>query len=1050
MNTTDPSPPIDQSAREKAVDPSRSCIVQAPAGSGKTTLLVERYLNLLERVNRPEEILAITFTRKAATEMKQRILSALETENPLAQRIRQRDADAGWGLRLNPNRLKVQTIDSFAMELATRIPKQSSVAGLKLLESADHLYQQACESLLQQLTKAAPTAPVIADFLAFLSNDATSAIALLKNMLARRDQWLDINNHLALQTAGAPEKMQSLLQHALVELRHQVLHAARESFTSAHQQKLKSIYASLYPDADHSDFDAALSAVAPLLLTGKGELRKSIDRRAHSGFADKSLRDEVKAWLPDLATASVVEHLKHVKHLPPAQATQPQAQVLTTMSICLSLSAIALNNVFLRERAIDFTELQLRASAGLRDESGPTDLALYFDYKIRHLLVDEFQDTSHSQMHFFQLLTEGWQMDDSNTFFAVGDPMQSIYRFRDADVALFARCREQGLAGLPLEPLDLVANFRSTPELVNWCNDLFGSLLPPHGNPRLGAVDFAASHAASASSTDSAAVTCNAYVDAKQEVSDIVTHLRSIGDGSVGILCRSRNHLLPLVSAMSAAGISWRSTDIDLLAEVPVIQDLMNAHRILQNPENKLAWLSILRSPLIGLTLDELQQLSEIENFVTELPALSNNHPALDRLSSGLDWAQRHLYEFPLREIIEGLWLRLGGMNAYDEVACEHALHWFELVEELGRDAYHLPTLERGVARLFANRASAEQIEVMTIHKAKGLEFDHVIVPFLQRGTRHDQAPLMLWQRGDSSLLIGAKQDPIHAWLDYEEKIRATNERKRLLYVACTRARSSLWLSYQTEDLDKARDMAEWIREQSSPIDSQLTTPPTHSAQPPLLTALPSDYRWQPPHHESTVTATTLIPSEDLIGGRLEVAIGHLVHKALAWLGNTQAPSTESLADRLSHWATAQDIEPDRLPALIDVAHQHITKVLDSSEGQWILTNHTNARCEWAISGVDAGGQIHNAVLDRYFESAGQRWIIDYKTAMPATTGTTADPEQFLQYQFLQEQFLQEQKDRYRPQLDRYRDLVERLFADDPKPIRIALYFTGLGELQEL
>jgi ATP-dependent exoDNAse (exonuclease V) beta subunit len=94
---------------------------------------------------------------------------------------------------------------------------------------------------------------------------------------------------------------------------------------------------------------------------------------------------------------------------------------------------------------------------------------------------------------------------------------------------------------------------------------------------------------------------------------------------------------------------------------------------------------------------------------------------------------------------------------------------------------------------------------------------------------------------------------------------------------------------------------------------------------------------------------------------------------------------------------------------------------------------------------VDAGGQIRNAVLDRYFESTGQRWIIDYKTAMPATADKTGDPEQFLQ-----EQFLQEQKDRYRPQLERYRELVERLFADDPKPIRIALYFTGLGELHEL
>ena len=80
----------------------------------------------------------------------------------------------------------------------------------------------------------------------------------------------------------------------------------------------------------------------------------------------------------------------------------------------------------------------------------------------------------------------------------------------------------------------------------------------------------------------------------------------------------------------------------------------MNAHRILQNPENKLAWFSILRSPLVGLRLSELQQLSELENFVIELPAVQNTYPALERFTKALDWAKRHLYEFPLREIIEG------------------------------------------------------------------------------------------------------------------------------------------------------------------------------------------------------------------------------------------------------------------------------------------------------------------------------------------------------------------------------------------------------------
>ena len=105
-----------------------------------------------------------------------------------------------------------------------------------------------------------------------------------------------------------------------------------------------------------------------------------------------------------------------------------------------------------------------------------------------------------------------------------------------------------------------------------------------------------------------------------------------------------------------------------------------------------------------------------------------------------------------------------------------------------------------------------------------------------------------------------------------------------------------------------------------------------------------------------------------------------------------------------------------------------------------MLAGHSNARCEWAISGADDTGRVHNAVLDRYFESDGQRWIIDYKTAIPAATNEGS----------VQEQFLQEQKDRYRLQLKRYQALVEQLFIDDPKPIRIALYFTGFGELHEL
>ena len=164
--------------------------------------------------------------------------------------------------------------------------------------------------------------------------------------------------------------------------------------------------------------------------------------------------------------------------------------------------------------------------------------------------------------------------------------MQSIYRFRDADVAIFAQCRDQGLGSLPLEPLDLVANFRSAAELVDWNNALFHQLLPDHSTPRLGAVRFGVAEAA-ASVAGATGVICQAYAQADTELSGVLAHVESLQShgGSVGILCRSRGHLQPLLgAALTDSGIKWRSTDIDLLADLPVIQDLMNLYRILKNP----------------------------------------------------------------------------------------------------------------------------------------------------------------------------------------------------------------------------------------------------------------------------------------------------------------------------------------------------------------------------------------------------------------------------------------------------------------------------------
>src|SRR5439155_5619839 len=131
--------------------------------------------------------------------------------------------------------------------------------------------------------------------------------------------------------------------------------------------------------------------------------------------------------------------------------------------------------IFAERAEADFTEFAQGAVRALGTPEAPSDLLLALDYRIRHVLVDEFQDTSISQWELLERLTAGWQQGDGRTLFVVGDPMQSIYRFREAEVGLFLRARREGLgtAGLPnvaLEPLTLETNFRSQAGIVDWVN----------------------------------------------------------------------------------------------------------------------------------------------------------------------------------------------------------------------------------------------------------------------------------------------------------------------------------------------------------------------------------------------------------------------------------------------------------------------------------------------------------------------------------------------------------------------------------------------------
>ena len=196
---------------------------------------------------------------------------------------------------------------------------------------------------------------------------------------------------------------------------------------------------------------AAWRGIAALLLTKQGEWRKRVTKPEGFGPEHAALRDRLRALLDALQQHEALRAaLQTVAALPDARYTEQQWQSLAALQVVLVRLAAELKVAFAERRAVDFVELALAAQRALGQVDAPSELLLALDRRIQHLLVDEFQDTSQSQRRLLELLTAGWQPDDGRTLFLVGDPMQSIYRFRDADMSLFLLAKQRGIGTVRL------------------------------------------------------------------------------------------------------------------------------------------------------------------------------------------------------------------------------------------------------------------------------------------------------------------------------------------------------------------------------------------------------------------------------------------------------------------------------------------------------------------------------------------------------------------------------------------------------------------------
>ena len=1116
----------DVQARHDALDVSRSFVVQAPAGSGKTELLIQRYLKLLGVVDEPEEILAITFTRKAAAEMLLRVLAALRSaragEQPeeehrqltmrLASRALERSNERNWNLIGSPRRMRIQTLDSLNRSIAKAQPITSpeGSSGARIVVDADlkSVHEAAAIATFDWLAESGEMADATREVLTHVDNNTRAYVSHLAAMLKTRDQWLPfigtgmvtdeeasrlrarfedslcfaVTEHLArlskVMSNGHYDDLPPLLGYAAGSL-------ADDGVTESPILRLAGC--THWPGTTPEDVDTWSAIAELLLLKGKPQFRKSLTKTQGFPTTDRARKDAATGLLEDMAGDCELASLLHgTRTLPPIRYTDDQWSVLLALFRLLPLAVSELKRLFGEQGIADHVEVALSAGAALGSAEDPGDVALLLDYRVCHVLVDEMQDTSSAQYRMLEALTGGWAQGDGRTLFCVGDPMQSIYRFRNAEVGQFLLAREFGIGRIQLDSLLLRRNFRSGAKLVTWFNAVFPSVLSAQNDPMRGAVSYSSAVPAPHLEGKGEVVIHPVFGTEQEDEAvigrfEIANLLAENPDDDVAILVRGRTQLPALLAALRRAGIAYTAIDIDKLTDLPEIIDILALTRAAVHPGDRIAWLGVLRAPWVGLTWSDLHALahsdststvSELLDDSARLAALSETgKQAVERARPSLVRLLAPRRSSSLRQRVEECWIALGGPGALrDKTEIDNVYRFLDLLDTHGRGGTlaDVAALESILDDEKVSSSDRSRVQVMTMHRAKGLEFDHVMLYGLGRKPGGGGAGVLSWfdfpsPHGDERKIISpigsradVERDPVHRYISIVDAEKDVHEQGRLLYVACTRAQKTLHI---VGNVSVAKDGSEYKPARSDSL-LHLLWP---AVEPEYARAFDSwvcndiasdDEVFIEPERKTFATPWRLPPAKPLPGSLMpqdtteadeEVEFywvgtdariaGTIVHRWLQILaeGRGSLDGDDVQAERIvtRRWLREMGLGDDLQRGIVERVEAALDGVRRDPKGRWILEGDGHA--ELALTG-QVDGSIESVILDRVrIDERGVHWIIDYKTSTHEGGNLQG--------------FLNAEIERYTPQLDKYASIYGAFAGTRP---RCALYFPLLQEFVEI
>ncbi|MDA1183853.1 MAG: UvrD-helicase domain-containing protein [Acidobacteria bacterium] len=834
---------VDDAARAHAVNPRFNVALEASAGTGKTRVLVDRYINLLRAGVDPSNILAITFTRKAAAEMRERIMGTLRTAAERGE-----FTPARWlELRERTGDISISTIDAFCLSLLREFPLEADL---------DPAFSVADETELPRLVDEALDRALRA-CRAVARNDENVALAF--SQLGERRARAGLTGLLQRRIV-APGILSTYLASA-GDADLNVVSASRRAAAA-----LVGVCESM-PGGLEGFLESGPSAPAFLLLArGLRQLRLSVAggvplepavvqtvfSRAREHFLTQDGKHRRMSPYPKVAFSSESDwraHKERVVDNAPAvlrasDAARCDLNVLVSRGIwrMYRIAEAEYRRTLDAHAILDFSDLLLRALELLRRMDDFAQSRYRLESRYHHVLVDEFQDTSRAQWELVSLLIQSWGEGAGlahtgplqPSIFIVGDRKQSIYGFRDADVSVLREAARhlQGLRPHGQVRHTISRSFRAAAPLLAFINDVCHDIekVPD----RADAFEYADADrfpvdAAAVADADEAlglVVGETAEACAAMTASEIVRLIstsatvrdretgvaRAIRAGDIGILFRTRESHREFEAAL--ADVNVRSYVYKGLGffDADEIKDVLALVRYLADPASDLCAAALMRSRFFGVSDEALRRLA---------PNLSGALLA-DAPPSGLsalDVDDRHVLEEARQATMRwrGLVDRVPAAELVDQILSESAYAFelrgarFDQAREnlkkirslmrrtqnrgfgtLARLAAHLSRLAVGDD---ANAAidALDAVNLMTVHAAKGLEFPVVFVVNLARGTggRRDPVRVTADPSGEGgSVAVGDFQSEA----DDDLATREREETKRLLYVALSRARDRLYL----------------------------------------------------------------------------------------------------------------------------------------------------------------------------------------------------------------------------------------------------------------